>query len=113
MWISTAPARPTSPTRSTAPTGRSWSCRRRVMRYRAGVDAVFQWQHEALNLDSSTMAVNGLAATLYGLQLKMDVQGNDISKAPSYTGTLKIERFTPRDVLKALGRTLFTNTRDP
>ena len=77
------------------------------------VDAVFQWQHEALNLDSSTMAVNGLAASLYGLQLKMDVQGKEISKAPSYTGTLKIDRFTPRDVLKALGRTLFTNTRDP
>ena len=76
------------------------------------VDATLQWQHAAVNLDTGAAALNGFNAGLYGVQVKVDAQGKDISKEPSYTGTLRIDRFAPRDVLKALGHEALANTRD-
>ena len=76
------------------------------------VDAVLQWQHIAFNLDTGAAAFNGLDATLYGVHAKLDAQGKDVTKEASYTGTIKVDRFSPRDALKALGHDTLANTRD-
>lgn len=76
------------------------------------LDAVLQWQHIAYNLDTGAAAFNGLDATLYGVHAKVDAQGKDVTKEASYTGTVKVDRFSPRDVLKALGHDGLANTRD-
>ena len=76
------------------------------------LDATLQWQHIAVNLDTGGAAFNGLDASLYGLHVKLDAQGKDVTREASYTGTVKIDRFTPRDVLKALGHDGLVNTRD-
>ena len=76
------------------------------------MDATLQWEHAAVNLDTGAAALNGFTAGLYGMQVKVDAQGKDIPKDASYTGTLKIDRFAPRDVLKALGHDTLANTRD-
>jgi AsmA protein len=76
------------------------------------LDTSLQWQHAALNLDNDAAALNGFSADLYGMQVKLDAQGKDVVKQPSYTGTLKIDRFSPRDTLKALGHATLATTRD-
>ena len=76
------------------------------------VDADLRWQHAAANLEQHSVAVNGFEAELYGLKLDMEAQGRDIDKTPSYTGTLKFARFSPRDVLKAVGRPAYADIRD-
>ena len=77
------------------------------------LDTSLQWQHAALNLDNDAAALNGFSANLYGMQVKLDAQGKDIGKQPSYTGTFKVDRFSPRDTLKALGHATLATTRDP
>lgn len=77
------------------------------------VDALMQWQHAALNTDQDSMALNGFSLGAYGFKLQVEAQGKDVSKQPSFNGTLKVASFSPRDVLKALGHPGLTNTRDP
>jgi AsmA protein len=76
------------------------------------LDATLQWQHAALNLETGAAALNGFNAGLYGMQVSLDAQGKDIGKDASFSGALKVARFVPRDVLKALGHEAFANTRD-
>jgi len=76
------------------------------------VDAGLSWQHAVANLEQQSVALNGFEAELYGLKLDMEAQGRDIDKSPSYTGTLKFAHFSPRDVLKAVGRTAYADIRD-
>ena len=76
------------------------------------VDATLQWQHAAVNLETGGAAFNGFNAGLYGLQVQLDAQGKDIGKGASFTGTVKLAHFSPRDVLKALGHDALANTRD-
>ena len=76
------------------------------------VDTTLQWEHAAVNLDTGGAALNGFTAALYGLQVQLDAQGKDIGKGASFTGSLKLARFAPRDVLKALGHDTLANTRD-
>ena len=76
------------------------------------VDTTLQWQHAAVNLETGAAALNGFTAGLYGMQVSLDAQGKDIGKEASFSGALKVARFAPRDVLKALGHAAFANTRD-
>ncbi len=76
------------------------------------VDATLQWGHAAVNLETGGAAFNGFNAALYGLQVQLDAQGKDVGKGASYTGTVKLAHFSPRDVLKALGHDALTSTRD-
>jgi len=76
------------------------------------VDATLQWQHAGVNLDTGAAALNGVNAGLYGMQVKLDAAGKDIGKDASFSGSLRVERFSPRDVLKALGHEALANTRD-
>ncbi|MGE5624668.1 MAG: AsmA family protein [Bacillota bacterium] len=75
-------------------------------------DASLRWQHAAANLEQQSVAVNGFEAELYGLKLDVEAQGRDIEKSPNYTGTVKFARFSPRDVLKAVGRAAYADIRD-
>ena len=76
------------------------------------MDADLRWQHAIVNLEQASMALNGFEAGLYGLKLDVEAQGRDIEKNPSYTGTVKVARFSPREVLKAIGRGAYAVTRD-
>ena len=76
------------------------------------IDADLHWQHAIANLEQESMAVNGFEAGLYGTKLALEAQGRDIEKNPSFTGTLKLAPFSPRDVLKAVGRPAYADTRD-
>ena len=76
------------------------------------VDATLQWQHAGVNLDTGAAAFNGVNAGLYGMQVKLDAAGKDIGKDASFSGSLRVDRFSPRDVLKALGHPGLADTRD-
>lgn len=76
------------------------------------VDADLHWQHAIANLEQASVALNGFEAELYGFKLDIEAQGRDIEKNPSYTGTVKIARFSPRDLLKAVGQGAYAVTRD-
>ena len=74
--------------------------------------ASLHWQHLAFNADQGSLAVNGLDAGAYGMDLQLEAQGKDIGKAASFTGSAKLARFSPRDTLKALGHPGLAETRD-
>ncbi|MGA9852102.1 MAG: AsmA family protein [Gammaproteobacteria bacterium] len=77
------------------------------------VNAELLWQQAALNLDSGTLAVNGLSASAYGASAQMDMEGRGLHDDPNFNGSLKLAPFSPRDVLAALGHGSLANTRDP
>lgn len=77
------------------------------------VNAELLWQQTALNMGAGTLALNGLSLSAYGLKLQADVEGQQLMKAPHINGSLKLAQFSPRQVLQALGRGQFANTRDP
>jgi len=74
--------------------------------------AQLRWKHLAANLDSGSVALNGLDLGAYGLTLHLEAQGKDIQKEPSFAGSVKLDPFSPRDVLKALGHADLLDTRD-
>lgn len=76
-------------------------------------DTSLHWQHAVANLAQGSVALNGLEADAYGLKLQMEAQGKDVTKAPVFSGTLKLARFVPRDLLKVLGYADLVHTRDP
>ena len=76
------------------------------------VDAVVQWQHAAVNLQNGSVALNGFSVGAYGLKFTLEAQGKDIRKQPSFNGSAKLERFSPRELLKALGRGALADSRD-
>ena len=76
------------------------------------VKASLHWQHVAFNSSQGTLAVNGLTAGAYGVNLQLEAQGSNIGKDASYTGSAKLARFSPRDLLKALGHPDLANARD-
>ncbi len=77
------------------------------------VNAEFLWQSAAVNLDAGTLALNGMSASAYGLNARLDAEGQGLFKNPDFTGTLKLAQFSPREVLQALGHGNLANTRDP
>jgi AsmA protein len=76
------------------------------------VKASLNWQHVAYNAEQGSLAVNGLTAGAYGVNLQLEAQGADIGKDASFTGSAKLARFSPRDLLKALGHPDFASARD-
>ncbi|HSN18966.1 MAG TPA: AsmA family protein [Gammaproteobacteria bacterium] len=74
--------------------------------------STLRWQHLAYNAEQASLAVNGLDADAYGMSLHLEAQGKDIGKGASFSGSAKLARFSPRDVLKALGHPNLTDTRD-
>ncbi|HEY4128518.1 MAG TPA: AsmA family protein [Gammaproteobacteria bacterium] len=76
------------------------------------VKASLHWQHVAYNAEQSSIAVNGLTAGAYGVNLQLEAQGNNIGKDANFTGSAKLARFSPRDLLKALGHPDLANARD-
>ena len=74
--------------------------------------ADLQWKHAVANLDAGSVALNGFDLSAYGLTLHLEAQGKDIQKDPSFAGSVKLDAFSPRDVLKALGHPDVVNTRD-
>ena len=74
--------------------------------------ATLHWQHLAYNQQQATLAINGLDAGAYGVSLHLEAQGKDIGHGASFTGSAMLARFSPRDVLKALGHPNFAQTRD-
>ena len=76
------------------------------------VDAVVQWQHAVVNLQNGSVALNGFSIGAYGVKFTLEAQGKDIQKQPVFNGSLKLERFSPRDLLKAFGKEALTDTRD-
>jgi AsmA protein len=76
------------------------------------VDATLRWQHVALNSDQGTLALNGLDGSAYGMRLQLEAQGRDVLKDGSYTGSVKLAQFSPREALKALGHAALVDTRD-
>ncbi|MGH8279456.1 MAG: AsmA family protein [Gammaproteobacteria bacterium] len=77
------------------------------------VKAQLAWQQAALNLQSGTLAVDGLSASAYGLKAQISTEGKGLQSDPSFNGSIKLSPFSPRAVLTALGRQNFVNTRDP
>src|SRR5690242_12043471 len=75
--------------------------------------ATLRWQHLAYNQSQATLAVNGLDAGAYGMNFQLEAQGKDLGKDASFTGSVKLARFSPRDALKALGHADLTQARDP
>ena len=75
--------------------------------------ATLHWQHLAYNQPQATLAVNGLDAGAYGMNFQLEAQGKDLAKDASFTGSVKLARFSPRDALKALGHADLTQARDP
>ncbi|MGB9429560.1 MAG: AsmA family protein [Gammaproteobacteria bacterium] len=76
------------------------------------VNAELMWQQAALNMDVGSLAVNSLSASAYGLKVQVDAEGRGLHDAPDFNGSLKLASFSPREVLKALGRGTLANTRD-
>jgi len=76
------------------------------------LNATLRWQHAAFNQEQGTLAMNGLNAGAYGLNLQLEAQGKDIGKGASFSGSAKLARFSPRDALKALGHPALVDTRD-
>ncbi|MDE2140014.1 MAG: AsmA family protein [Gammaproteobacteria bacterium] len=77
------------------------------------VRAQLVWQQGALNMDAGTLAINGLAASAYGVKLQADAEGRGLHDQPSFNGSLTLALFSPRAVLTALGQASLANTRDP
>ncbi|MGH8369615.1 MAG: AsmA family protein [Gammaproteobacteria bacterium] len=75
--------------------------------------ATLVWKHIVANLQSDTVAVNHLDASAYGATLHMDMQGKNVTRHPALTGKLTLDRFSPRQVLTALGHGNLVETRDP
>lgn len=75
-------------------------------------DVVVQWQHATVNLQNGSVALNGFSVGAYGLKFTLEAQGKDIQKQPSFNGSAKLERFSPRDLLKALGHGALAQSRD-
>lgn len=71
------------------------------------------WKHIVANLQADTIAVNHLDASAYDATLHLDMQGKDITRHPVLTGKLTLDKFSPRQVLTALGRGSLVETRDP
>jgi AsmA protein len=76
------------------------------------VKASLHWQHVAYNAEQGTLAVNGMTAGAYGANLQLEAQGSNIGKDASFTGSAKLARFSPRDLLKALGHPDLASARD-
>jgi AsmA protein len=74
--------------------------------------ATLRWQHLAYNQEQATLAVNGLDAGAYGMNFQLEAEGKDIGKDASFSGSVKLARFSPRDALKALGHADLTQARD-
>ncbi|MDE2345565.1 MAG: AsmA family protein, partial [Gammaproteobacteria bacterium] len=77
------------------------------------LNAELLWQQAALNMDVGTLALNGLSASMYGLKLQADMEGQGLLKQPHFNGSLKLSSFSPRQVLQALGHGQYADTRDP
>lgn len=61
----------------------------------------------ALDLDKQTLNLTDLAVNAMGLSLRGQVQGTGIGgDKPQFAGTLKVDEFVPRDVLRTLGQAL-------
>lgn len=76
-------------------------------------NATLVWKHIVANLQADTVAVNHLDASAYGATLHLDMQGKNIIRHPAMTGKLALDRFSPRQVLTALGHGNLVETRDP
>jgi AsmA protein len=76
------------------------------------VKASLHWQHVAYNAEQGSLAVNGLTAGAYGVNLQLEAQGSGIGKNANFSGSAKLARFSPRDLLKALGHPDLANARD-
>jgi AsmA protein len=76
-------------------------------------NATLIWKHIVANLQADTVAVNHLDASAYGATLHVDMQGKNITRHPAMTGKLGLDRFSPRQVLTALGHGNLVETRDP
>ena len=76
------------------------------------VQATLGWKHAVANMDNGTAALNGLDLSADGLSLHLEAQGRDMSEHPQFTGAAKLDAFSPRDVLRALGYAYLVNTRD-
>lgn len=60
----------------------------------------------AVDLDKQTLDLKNLALTVLGLKLQGQAQGSAITEdTRQFTGTLKLDEFAPRDLLKKLGQT--------
>lgn len=75
--------------------------------------ATLVWKHIVANLQADTIAVNHLDASAYGATVHVDLQGKNITRHPALTGRLTVDRFSPRQVLAALGHANLVETRDP
>ena len=61
----------------------------------------------ALDLDKQTLSLTDLVVNAMGLSLRGQAQGTGIGgDKPQLAGTLKIDEFVPRDVLRTLGQKL-------
>jgi AsmA protein len=61
----------------------------------------------AVDLDKQTLSLKDLLITVLDLTLQGQAQGAGINgDAAQFTGTLKLDTFAPRDLLKRLGQTL-------
>jgi len=78
----------------------------------SALKATLRWQHLAYNQPQASLAVNGLDAGAYGMNFQLEAQGKDIGKDASFSGSVKLARFSPRDALKALGHADLTQARD-
>lgn len=76
------------------------------------VDATLVWKHIVANLQSNTVAVNQLDASAYGATLHVDMQGKNVTREPAFTGKFVLDRFSPRQVLTAMGHGSLVQTRD-
>jgi AsmA protein len=76
------------------------------------VKASLHWQHVAFNAEQGSLAVNGLTAGAYGVNLQLEAQGSNIGKDANFTGSAKLARFSPRDLLKSLGHPDLATARD-
>jgi AsmA protein len=77
------------------------------------VNATLIWKHIVANLQADTVAINHLDASAYGATMHLDMQGKNITRHPVMTGKLTLDRFSPRQVLTALGHGALVETRDP
>ena len=76
------------------------------------VDATLVWKHVVANLQAHTVAVNRLDASAYGATLHLDMQGKNIVRNAVFTGKFALDKFSPRQVLTALGHANLVQTRD-
>lgn len=77
------------------------------------VQAQLMWQQAALNMQTGTVAVDGLNVSAYGVKAEVSVEGKGLHGNPGFNGSAKLAPFSPRAVFTALGRPNLVNTRDP